>query len=88
MGWGKIADDLILVDDKTVRRKAGLPKVHESRRPPPRAYAEGALGRGERPASGRAELRALKEGRAWPNADSGGTGTDPLVRREGSVKAP
>ena len=26
--------------------------------------------------SGRAELRALKEGRPWPNADSGGTGTD------------
>ena len=35
-------------------------------------------GRGERPvACGRdAQLRALKEGRAWPNADFGGTGTD------------
>ena len=38
-----------------------------------------ARGRGaERPAlTGRhAQLRALKEGRAWPNADFGGTGTD------------
>ena len=35
-------------------------------------------GRGfPRPAGGRAEeLRALKEGRAWPNADFGGTGSD------------
>ena len=26
--------------------------------------------------NGRAQLRALKEGRPWPNADFGGTGTD------------
>ena len=32
-------------------------------------------GRGERPiACGRAQLRARKEGRAWANADFGGTG--------------
>ena len=38
-----------------------------------------ARGGGERPVSaGRhyAQLRALKDGRAWPNADFGGTGTD------------
>ena len=32
--------------------------------------------RGSAAGCGRAELRALKEGRAWPNADLGGTGTD------------
>ena len=30
-----------------------------------------------RAAAGRAQLRALKESFYWPNADSGGTGTDP-----------
>ena len=41
-------------------------------------------GRGERPA-GRAELLA-KEGKIWAHAASAGTGTDPWMLREVSVK--
>ena len=40
-----------------------------------RATDQAWVCRGERPA-GRAQLRALKEGRPRPKADSGGTGTD------------
>ena len=34
------------------------------------------LAMSRRAAAGRAQLRALKDGRAWPNADSGKSGTD------------